>query len=93
MHVCTELCQPSYLDRGSGIVGSVRREYSSVTVVGAQKHELGENLCVPGGNVVSCGVHLPMIGIVLISDGENGESEEVRELKGHDLPTGLRAVG
>jgi len=62
-------------------------------VIGVQKHELGEDLCVPGGDIVPYNVHFPMIGIVLISDDKDGEGEEVRELEGHDLPVGLGTAG
>ena len=93
MHVGAELCQPSHFNIGAGIVGSVRREYSSVTMVGVQEHELGEDLCVPVSDVNARDIHLPVIGIILIGDGENREGKEVRELEGHGLPVRLGAVG
>jgi len=92
MHVRAELRQPSYLDSGTGIVGGVRGKYSGVAVIGVQEHELGKDLCVPGSDVVPYSVHLPMIRVVLVSDGEEREIEKVRELESHGLPAGLGAV-
>jgi len=88
-----EFRQSSYLDIGTGIVGSICREHPSVTMVGVQEYELGEDLCVPVTNIGACDIHLPMIRIIFISDGDDWEDEEIRELEGHDLPTGLGAVG